>query len=248
MLRTIIVDDEENIRLLLRHIIDEHCPDIEIVGEAGSVTGALHVIRQFSPDLVILDIRLTDGTGFGLLEMLGEITFRIIFVTAYEEYALKALKLSAVDYILKPIVTSELVEAIDKARKLNGAGEEHQMKVLIDNTKNQVSQEKKIVLKTADKFHFVVIRDIIRCESDSSYTWFYMLDGTKILISRTMKEFEDILSGCGFYRPFKTFLINLNHIKAYEKHDGGFIVMADDSRVPIADRKKEEFFRMIGGL
>jgi two-component system LytT family response regulator len=119
---------------------------------------------------------------------------------------------------------------------------------LIDNTKNQVSQEKKIVLKTADKFHFVVIRDIIRCESDSSYTWFYMLDGTKILISRTMKEFEEILSGRGFYRPFKTFLINLNHIKAYEKHDGGFIVMADDSRIPIADRKKEEFFRLIGGL
>jgi two-component system LytT family response regulator len=248
LLRTIIIDDEENIRLLLRNIIEEHCPGVEVIAEAGSVADSLRLIRQLSPDLILLDIRLTDGTGFGLLEMLGEINFRIIFVTAYEEFALKALKLSAVDYILKPIVTSELVEAIDKARKILGEGEEHLMKVLIDNTKNQVSQEKKIVLKTADKFHFVVIRDIIRCESDSSYTWFYMLDGTKILISRTMKEFEEILSGRGFYRPFKTFLINLNHIKAYEKHDGGFIVMADDSRIPIADRKKEEFFRLIGGL
>jgi two-component system, LytTR family, response regulator len=248
MLRTIIIDDEENIRLLLRNIIAERCPDVEIVAEAGSVADSLHVIRHFSPDLVLLDIRLTDGTGFGLLEKFEAINFRIIFVTAYEEYALKALKLSAVDYILKPIVTDELVAAVEKAKKIIGAGEEQQLKVLIDNTKNQTLQEKKIVLKTADKFHFVVIKDIIRCEADSSYTWFYMVDGTKILISRTMKEFEDVLSGCGFFRPFKTFLINLNHIKAYEKHDGGFIVMTDDSRIPIADRKKEEFFKLIGGL
>jgi two-component system LytT family response regulator len=248
VLKTIIIDDEENIRLLLRSIINDHCPDVEVIAEAGNVADSLRLIRQFSPDLILLDIRLTDGTGFGLLEMLGEINFRIIFVTAFEEYALKALKLSAVDYILKPIVTGELVAAIEKVRKIIRNGENEQLQVLIDNTKNNTLQEKKIVLKTADKFHFVVIKDIIRCESDSSYTWFYMLDGTKILISRTMKEFEDTLSGSGFYRPFKTFLINLNHIKAYEKHDGGFIVMADDSRIPIADRKKEEFFRMVGGM
>ena len=248
MLRTIIIDDEENIRLLLRNIIAEHCADVEVIAEAGSVTDSLRLIRQYSPDLVLLDIRLTDGTGFGLLEKLDEINFRIIFVTAYEEHALKALKLSAVDYILKPIVTGELVAAIEKARKILGNGEEQQLQVLIDNTKDQSSQEKKIVLKTADKFHFVAIKNIIRCEADSSYTWFYMTDGNKILISRTMKEFEDVLSGCGFYRPFKTFLINLNHIKAYEKHDGGFIIMTDDSRIPIADRKKEEFFRLVEGL
>jgi two-component system LytT family response regulator len=248
MLRTIIIDDEENIRILLRGILKTHCTDVDVVAEAGSVAQAYEAIRAFKPDLLLLDIRLGDGTGFGLLEKFEKIDFRIIFVTSYEEYALKALKLSAVDYIMKPVIADELVAAIDKTRHLIGKGEEQPVKVLVDNSKNPNNQDKKLVLKTADKFHFVPVGDIIRCESDSSYTKFLLADNTSILISRTMKEFEDILTGFGFFRPFKSDLINLKHIKAFNKTDGGFIIMTDNSRVPLSDRKREEFFRLMEGL
>jgi two-component system, LytTR family, response regulator len=248
MLRTIIVDDEENIRILLRDILKSNCPGVELVAEAGSVAEAYEAIKEHKPALVLLDIRLGDGTGFGLLEKFSSIDFRIIFVTSYEEYALKALKLSAIDYIVKPVIAEELVAAIDKARHLIGEGEEQQLKVLVNNSKNDSQNEKKLVLKTADKFHFVAVSDIIRCESDSSYTKFFFTDKTSILISKTLKDFEDILTGFGFFRPFKSDLINLKHIKAFDKSDGGFIIMSDNSRVPLSDRKKEEFFRLIQDL
>lgn len=248
MLRTIIIDDEENIRILLRGIIKSNCPDVEVVAEAGSVKEAFESIKSLNPDLILLDIKLGDGTGFGLLEEFEKIDFRIIFVTSYEEYALKALKLSAVDYIMKPVIADELVAAIDKTRHLIGNGEEQPVKVLVDNSKSPNHQDKKLVLKTADKFHFVPVGDIIRCESDSSYTKFFLSDNTSILISRTMKEFEDILTGFGFFRPFKSDLINLKYIKAFDKTDGGFIVMKDNSRVPLSDKKREEFFRLMEGL
>jgi two-component system, LytTR family, response regulator len=248
MLRTIIIDDEENIRILLRGILDSHCPDVEVVAESGSVAEAFDAINRHKPDLVLLDIRLGDGTGFGLLEKIEKIDFRIIFVTSFEEYALKALKLSAVDYIMKPVIADELVAAIAKAKQLIEAGEEQAFKVLVSNSKSQGNQDKKIVLRTADKFHFVPVSDIIRCESDSSYTKFFLEDNSTILISRTLKEFEDILTGFGFFRPFKSDLINMKHIKAFDKTDGGFIIMSDNSRVPLSDRKKEEFFRLMEGL
>jgi two-component system LytT family response regulator len=248
MLRTIIIDDEENIRILLRSILHSHCPGVEIVAEAGSVAEAYEAITLHKPDLILLDIRLGDGTGFGLLEKFEKIDFRIIFITSYEQYALKALKLSAIDYIVKPVITEELTAAIEKARRLIGSGEEQPLKVLVDNARNIPNHDKKIVLKTADRFHFVQVADIIRCESDSSYTKFFLADNSTILISRTLKEFEEILVDYGFYRPFKSDLINLKHIKAFDKTDGGFIIMTDNSRVPISDRKKEEFFRLIEGL
>jgi two-component system LytT family response regulator len=248
MLRTIIIDDEENIRILLKGILQSHCLDVEVVAEAGSVAEAREAIRAFRPDLLLLDIRLGDGTGFGLLEKFEKIDFRIIFITSYEEYALKALKLSAVDYIMKPVIADELAAAIIKARKLIGSGQEQAFKVLVSNSKSHGNQDKKIVLRTADKFHFVPVSDIIRCESDSSYTKFFFTDHSSILISRTLKEFEEILAEFGFFRPFKSDLINIRHIKAYDKSGGGFIIMTDNSRVPISDRKKEEFFRLIEGL
>jgi two-component system, LytTR family, response regulator len=248
MLRTIIIDDEENIRILLRGILSANFPLVKIVAEAGSVAEAYQAINLHKPELVLLDIRLGDGTGFGLLEKFDKIDFRIIFVTSYEEYALKALKLSAVDYIMKPVIAEELITAIEKARRIIREVDDQHIKVLIDNSRLNSQHDKKIVLKTADKFHFVPVSDIIRCESDSSYTKFFLADNSSILISRTLKEFEDILTGFGFFRPFKSDLINMKHIKAFDKTDGGFIIMTDNSRVPISDRKREEFFRLMEGL
>jgi two-component system, LytTR family, response regulator len=248
MLRTIIVDDEENIRILLKGILKSHCPGVAVVAEARNVAEAYEAITRLKPDLLLLDVRLGDGTGFGLLEKFEKIDFRIIFVTSYEEYALKALKLSAVDYIVKPVIARELVAAIDKAKQIIGTEEEKQVRVLVDNSRTHAHQEKKIVLRTADRFHFVMVGDIIRCESDSSYTKFFLEDGSSILISKTLKEFEDVLAGFGFFRPFKSDLINMRHIKAFDKSDGGFIIMSDNSRVPLSDRKREDFFKLIEGL
>jgi two-component system LytT family response regulator len=247
MLRTIIVDDEENIRILLRGIIQSHCSGVEVVAEARSVAEAYDAITRYKPDLLLLDIRLGDGTGFGLLEKFEKIDFRIIFVTSYEEYALKALKLSAVDYIVKPVIASELIVAIEKAKQIIETEDEQPVRVLVDNSRTHAHQEKQIVLRTEDRFHLVMIGNIIRCESDSSYTRFFLANGSSILISKTLKDFEDILSGFGFFRPSKYGLINMKHLKAFDKSGGGFITMSDNSRVPLSDRKKEEFFRMMEG-
>jgi two-component system LytT family response regulator len=248
MLRTIIIDDEANIRSLLKEILLHRCPDVEVVAETGSISASLEAIQRLNPDLVLLDILLEDGTGFELLEKLGSPGFRLIFITASEDYALKAFRLCAVDYIVKPIDPEQLVEAIAKARTVISNGNENPIRVLMSNRNNPGGQEKKIVLRTADKFHFVSVGDIVRCESDSSYTTFFLTDSSSIVISKTLKEFEELLNEFGFYRPHKSFLINLKCIKAFEKSDGGFIIMTDESKVPLSDKKREEFFRIMEHL
>jgi two-component system, LytTR family, response regulator len=245
MIRTVIIDDEVNIRTLVREILQNQCPDVEVVAEAGSISASLEAIRKYNPGLVLLDIRLEDGTGFDLLEKISSPTFCIIFITAFEEYALKALRLSAVDYILKPVIPEELVSAIEKARRLIKPDPDERFKVLVDNVRGGASHERKIVLRTSDKFHFVNVGDIIRCESDSSYTTFFFLNREPVIVSKTLKDFEEMLCEFGFYRPHKSYLLNLGLIKAYERSDGGYIIMCDDSKIPLSDKKREEFFRLM---
>jgi two-component system LytT family response regulator len=248
MIRTIIIDDEENIRSLLRELLRIYCPDVEIVAETGNIENSIEAILRLKPQLLLLDIKLEDGSGFELLEKLGSHDFSIIFITAYEEFALKAFRQSAVDYILKPVVPEELMAAIKKVRNTLKHENDDRIRVSANNTNSNHDQEKKIVLRTADKFHFVTMNEIIRCESDSSYTTFFFLNGKSLIISRTMKEFEEILCEFSFYRPHKSYLINIKHIKAFEKSDGGFIIMSDDSKVPLSDKKRDEFFRLMETL
>ena len=248
MIRTILIDDEVNIRLLVKDILREHCPDVEVVAETGSVASSLEAIRRLHPDLILLDIRLEDGSGFDLLEKLGAPCPRVVFITAYEEFALKAFRLSAVDYIMKPVVAEELVDAIGKVRNALSGNHDDHIRVLLGNTGNPNLQDKKIVLRTADKFHFVGLGEIIRCESDSSYTTFFLVNQPSVVVSKTLKDYEDLLCDFGFYRPHKSNIINMKHIRAFEKSGGGFIIMSDNSRVPLSDRKREEFFGMLEKL
>jgi two-component system LytT family response regulator len=194
---------------------------------------------------------MTDGSGFRLLEEIGEIDFEIIFTTAFDQYAIKAIKYSALDYLLKPIVPKELVDAVEKveARKIaKNANLNKNIDVLLENLKASSQESPKIILSTAEKIHVIKIEDIIRCQSDNYYTLFFFSDGGKLLISKTLKENENLLKDHNFIRPHKSHLVNAKYIKGYMKHDGGYIVMSDDSKIPVSRRKKEAMIEIINSL
>jgi two-component system LytT family response regulator len=186
-----------------------------------------------------------DGTGFDLLKKFEKISFRVIFITAHEEHAIKAFKFSALDYILKPITAGELLNAVEKFKDLR-IKEDTGLK--LSAFLSNLDKIKKIVLKTAESIHIVNVKNIIRCESDVNYTTFYMENGEKLLVSKTLKEYADLLESSGFYRPHQSHLINLEHILRYDKSEGGHLVMADESIVPVSSRKKEELFRIFDQL
>jgi two-component system LytT family response regulator len=248
MIKALIIDDEARIRQGLSIMLRKHCPDVLISGEADGVLSGYNQIIQLQPDLVFLDIEMEDGTGFELLEKFEEIRFHIIFITAYQEYAVKAFKFSAVDYLLKPVEPDELEFAVNKLRNIMMAGHEMRISNFLRNNKETRKEEKKIVLRTSDKYYFVKISEILYCESEGNYTMFILVNETRILVSRSLKEFEEILTEYGFFRPHKSFLINLGFITGYEKLEGGTIILNDKIRVPVSYRKKEEFLRIVDGM
>jgi two-component system, LytTR family, response regulator len=245
MLHTLIIDDEEHMRDSLTRLLARHCPRVILAGEADSVASGIKAIQANHPDLVLLDIQMSDGTGFDLLHSLPTIDFKIIFITAYDQFALQAFRFSAVDYLLKPVNPELLAEAVERAGQLI---EEHynlQMQALQENLKNIKQQEKKIILKTTENIYLLGLKDIICCESNDNYTCIHTTDGKKILISKTLKEYDTMLTGCGFYRVHKSFLINLAHIHRFEKQDGGFIILTNDLKIPVASRKRDEMLELL---
>jgi two-component system LytT family response regulator len=248
MIKAIIIDDEPKVRHGLSLMLKQHCPDVMIVAEADGVQSGYEAIVNSQPDLIFLDIRMDDGSGFDLLEKFAGIPFHIIFVTAYEEYAVKAFRFSAVDYLLKPLDAPDLAAAVDRVRRMLLSEQDQRISTLLLNMKDPRKEEKKIVLRTQEKFHFVKVAEIVYCESDGNYTTFYLQSGQHILVSRSLKEFDELLSEYSFYRPHKSFLINLSYVTGFEKGEGGFIIMKDDIHVPISYRKKEEFLKMVEGM
>jgi two-component system, LytTR family, response regulator len=246
-MRTIIIDDKEKARKILVNFIDTLCKDVEIVAQAENVKTGVDAILKNSPDLVFLDINMPDGTGFDLLNKLGQINFKLIFVTAYEEYAIKAFKFSAIDYLLKPINPQEMANAVEKARQLvKNENFELKYKAFLANFGDKPKNDKKIVLKTAESIYLIDVKDIMRCEADGGYTTFFIVDGRKIMVSKNLKEYEEMLADCNFIRPHHSHLINITHMLSFEKRDGGSIVMKDKSMVPVSTRKKEELINSLG--
>ncbi len=245
MIRTLIVDDEAHIRDSLTKIMVKRCPQVQVVGEAYDVRSGSNAIQELHPDLVLLDIQMPDGTGFDLLHSLASIDFRIIFITAYDQYAIQAIKFSAVDYLLKPVNPEELEEAVNKADQIIQKQFNLQMKALEENLKAVPRQRKKIIFKTTENIHLVDLQDIISCESADSYTIVHLQTGERIMVSRTLKEYDELLNDCGFFRVHKSFLINIGHIKRFEKQDGGQIVLTNDIKIPVASRKREELLVML---
>ncbi|MFA6590265.1 MAG: LytTR family DNA-binding domain-containing protein [Bacteroidales bacterium] len=247
-LRTLIIDDEAPARELLAGILENYCHRTELIGFADGVQNGLKAIKSLKPDLVLLDINLEDGNAFDLLREFNEIPFALIFVTAYENYALNAFRFSAVDYIMKPVNIDDLVKAVQKAAdKLEQASLGLKLKNFFDNL-NSKPEDKKIVLKTQESIHIVKLSDIIRCEADHNYCTFYFVNGKKIVVSRNLGEFEEMLNGLFFFRTHQSHLININHILSFEKNEGGYLKMADNSSVPVSKRKKEELLELFGKL
>lgn len=248
MIRALVIDDEDHMRNTLVKLLGLHCPDVLVVGQASGVVSGADAIINYHPDLVLLDIQLNDGTGFDLLYSLPSIDFKVIFITAYDQYALKAFRFSAVDYLLKPINPEQLIEAVKRATQLIQEHFNFQMKALGENLKSIHKQQKKIIIKTMEHIHLLDMKDIITCESDNSYTTIYIAGGEKILVSKTLKDYDELLSDCGFYRVHKSFIINLFHIKRFERQDGGSIVLSNDMKIPVASRKRDELLLLFEKL
>jgi len=248
MIKALIIDDEPGIRRMLSLMLKQHCPDVHVSGEAGNVAEAHKLILEVNPDLIFLDIMMADGTGFDLLQKFKKVDFHVIFITAFEEYAVKAFRFSAVDYLLKPVEVDELVSAVEKLKHLMNAEQDLRITTLVKNMKEGKKEDKKIVLRTQDKFHFIKVSEIIYCASEANYTTFYLENGSGVLVSKSLKDYEDMLADFNFYRPHKSYLINLSNISGFEKGEGGFIIMNNNARVPIASRKREELLKIVEGM
>lgn len=241
MLRAIVIDDMENIRQKNIALIQQYCSNVTVIAEADSVATGIAAIKKYLPDLVFLDVEMADGTGFELLQKLDSINFKIIFVTAYEEFAVKAFRFSAIDFLLKPIDPADLVQAVRKAEEtLSMEMLELQLNTLFSNIERPRNLQK-IILKTAEKVYSIQVQDIIRCEADKNYTTFYLVNGQKLLLSTTLKEYETILLPMGFFRTHQSHLINMLYFDHYVKADGGSVVLKDKTTIPLSVRKKEEF-------
>lgn len=249
MIKAIIVEDEKMSRETLRRMLDKYCPAVEVVAEADGYRKGMEEIRKNPPDVVFLDIQMPDGSGFRLLEEIGEISFEVIFTTAFDQFAIKAIKYSALDYLLKPIIPQDLIDAVERVEKRKEqARKRKNLDLLAQNLKTEDEFRNKIVLSTSDMVHVIHVDDIIRCESDNYYTYFYFRDGRKLLVSKTLKENEELLSHHNFIRPHKSHLVNVKYIKNYIRHDGGYILMTDGSKVPVSRRKKDKIMEIIFNL
>ncbi|NBN97820.1 MAG: DNA-binding response regulator [Flavobacteriia bacterium] len=247
MRKILIIDDEKRIRDFVKRMIDSFGFDVEVFTDGENVETGIAAIKSLKPDIVFLDIQMPDGTGFDLLNQVGEKTFELIFITAFQEYAIMAIKFSALDYILKPIDAEELKTALQNALDtIDFKKEETQYEALSHNL--NTNQKRKLVLKTQESVHVVDLNEIIRCEADKNYTFFYLNSGKKILVSRTLKDFELLLSNHGFFRVQQSHLINIEYIDRYDKSEGGSVIMKDGAAVPLSNAKKDLFFQLLENL
>jgi two-component system LytT family response regulator len=244
MITALLIDDDSNLRNGMKSLLARYAPDMHIIGEADSVESGIKAMDSLRPQVVFLDIQLGDGTGFDILEQLanknGKSSSHIVFITAHEQYAIKAFRFSALDFLLKPVDPEELEKVI---AKINNAVSDNSsyahIDLLLENIRKKVDNFKRIALSTAEGIHLFEVSDIIRCESEDNYTKFYIKNNKPVLISKTLKEYEDLLTGHGFERIHQSHLINLSYLKSYIKKDGGYVIMSDNSHLPISQRKKE---------
>lgn len=239
-LKAIIVDDEKHSRETLKNLLEEFCEGVQVLTAASSINEALSAIQELKPDLVFLDIELQSGTGFDILNALPEINFEVIFTTAFDQYAIKAVKFSSLDYLLKPIDLEELQKAILKAQKIKDKQTYNaQLKSLLHNLTHK--QLTKICIPTSEGFEFINIDEISHCEASGSYTSFKLSNGQKILVSKHLKSFENLLPEQSFMRVHNSFLINLKEVNKFVKADGGYIIMNNGDTVSISRAKKDAF-------
>lgn len=240
----LIVDDEKNGRENLCGLIEKYCPQIKIVAEAASVNEAIQKIEEFQPKLIFLDIEMPGGNGFSLLEHFKSFPFEVIFVTAYDNFAIKAIRFSASDYILKPINLNELINAVDNvSQRIRQRGENERIRQLYQNSLHPANP--KIGLPTGERIEFVEVKSIIRCQGESNYTHLYFSNRKPMLSSKSLIEFEELLGDYGFIRVHKTHLVNMNHVTSFARNDGGMLILSNGDSVLISRRRKDFTFEQL---
>lgn len=239
-MNAIIVDDEphniENLQILLQR----HCPDLHVIATADNMDQALNMINTQQPDVVFLDIILGKQTGFDLLAQLTRRDFEVIFVTAYDQYGVRAVKSAALDYLLKPVDISDLKTAVDKAsEKIKQKKKNTQLDFLMDYITQKDKAPAKVALPLRNEVRYIEVNNIVRCEATNSYTWFYLTSKEKILVSKSLKEYDDLLTTQGFIRCHQSHLVNLSFVKSLLREDSGVLLMHDGEKIPISKAKKE---------
>ncbi|WP_282035568.1 LytR/AlgR family response regulator transcription factor [Saccharicrinis aurantiacus] len=238
-MRVVIIEDEKPLRETNRNLIINNFPQMEIVGEAADVASSIELLKTCKPDLVLMDIELADGNCFQVLQACKPYVFKIIFITAYNQYAIKAIKFSAIDYILKPVNEFEFCNAINEVIVRSKSEELQEQTNHFEKQFKSSQVPDKIVLRTAETLFICKIQDLNYCKSDNSYTTFYINDQKPIVVSKSIKEYEALLSEHGFIRPHQSFLVNINAISKIDKTDGGFIIMSDNTEIPVSKRRKQ---------
>lgn len=249
MTKAIIVEDEQHSADAIKSILDFNFKELKVVDHTTTVKDSVESINSNNPDLLFLDIDLPDGTSFEILQKIDYKKYKIIFITAHQEYAIKAIKFSAFDFLLKPFDPQELVFTVTEVLK-EKVNQDNELKfqTFFSHFNNPMSENKKVVLKTADKIHIIDIKEIIRCQSENTYTTFHLINGQKIIVSKNLKQYEELLSEFGFMRIHQSHLINLNCILYLDKSEGGAIVMADNSSLPISSKKKNGLLEYLDSL
>lgn len=249
LLKAVIVDDEPKARTVLKSYLDEYCPQVKVMGLAEGVKSGVSMVRSLQPDLVFIDVEMGDGTGFELLKQLSPVSFQAIFITAHNHFATQAIKFSTLDYLLKPLDYEDLQMAVKKAIEHRSSEKTVlQLAALLGNLQDKSQEIKKIVLRDSESIHIVAIDDILRLEADKNYTTFFLADKSKILISKTLKDYEQLLEHKGFFRSHQSHLINLAYLQRIDKRDGGSLLMRDQSVVPLASRRKEDLLKILDSL
>lgn len=247
-MRALVIDNESEIRKSVVDLIAAFCPEISEISEATSVETGIIKLAEYKPDVLFLDVELGDGTGMDLLERIGKVDFPIIFITAHNKYAVDAFRFSAIDFLLKPIDPEELMRSVERVKSQNNVRLSEQLQVLKDIIDNTLSHEKKIVLRDNASIYFVKVADIIRCESDRSYTTFILIDGKKIVVSKGIKDYDEILEPNGFIRAHQSHLVNISRILRFDKLDGGHLVMENGDQVPVSQRKRDQIIDLFKGI
>lgn len=247
-MRVVLVDDDSSVRDNLKTLLSMYAPAAEVIAEADGVRAGLECLKSSKPDLLLLDVEMQDGTGFDLLAMYGELDFKVIFVTGHDAYAIKAFKFSAIDYLLKPVDPEELIKAFQKVKEVLTLEEQNVSVAALVGNKEKPPSDQKILLRDTENVYLIEVKEIIRCESETNYTKFFLTDGRKLTISKTLKEYDVLFEDQSFFRAHQSHLINLLHFDRYEKKEGGIVHMKDGSTLPVAVRKKEALMEALGNL
>jgi two-component system LytT family response regulator len=248
-MRILLIDDEAAARNTLRRMLADIAPEIKVEAEANNIELAYELCMEHKPDLVFLDVELGNEKGFSLLEKPNIPPFKVIFVTAHEKYSLQAIRCSALDFLLKPVDPEELKNAITKATAAVDKDDiAKRLETLLHNLYHVEKEKKKLVLKTFDQIQIIDVKDIVQCISDKNYTIFSMADGARLMVSKNLGEYEEMLSDYGFFRIHHSHLVNVDFISKYDKKNGGVLVLKDQSQVPVSLRKKNILLKIFESL